>query len=156
MAAALKIGDQAPDFELTGDAGAVTSLRAFGGKQLVLYFYPRDDTSGCTREAIDFSSLRPEFTKAGTEVIGISADSAQSHEQFKKKYDLALTLLSDERKAAIEAYGVWVEKSMYGKKYMGIERATFLIDRRGKIAQVWKAVKVAGHAAEVLKAAQNL
>jgi thioredoxin-dependent peroxiredoxin len=156
MTVALKTGDAAPDFELPGDSGAPTSLKAFAGKKLVVYFYPKDDTSGCTKEAIDFNGLRPAFRKAGTEIIGISADSPASHEKFKQKHDLTLTLLSDEHKAIIEAYGVWVEKSMYGRKYMGIERATFLIDARGKIAQLWNKVKVPGHAAEVLKAAQSL
>jgi peroxiredoxin Q/BCP len=153
---ALKIGDSAPDFALPGGGAAATSLKAFAGQKVVLYFYPKDDTSGCTKEAIDFNGLRAEFHKANTEIIGISADSTQSHDAFKKKHALGLTLLSDERKAAIEAYGVWVEKNMYGKKYMGIERATFLIDSRGKIAQVWNKVKVPGHANVVLKAAQSL
>jgi thioredoxin-dependent peroxiredoxin len=156
MAAALKTGDPAPDFHLPGANGAPVSLEAFAGRKLVLYFYPKDDTSGCTKEAIDFNGLRGEFQKANAEVIGISADSMQSHDKFKKKHHLALTLLSDEQKAVIAAYGVWVEKSMYGKKYMGIERATFLIDQRGKIAQVWNKVKVPGHAQAVLDAVQHL
>jgi thioredoxin-dependent peroxiredoxin len=156
MAAALKIGDPAPDFNLPGGNAAPISLKAFAGRKLVLYFYPKDDTSGCTKEAIDFNGLRGEFQKANAEVIGISADSPQSHDKFKKKHHLNLTLLSDEQKAVIGAYGVWVEKSMYGKKYMGIERATFLIDQRGKIAQVWNKVKVPGHAQAVLEAAQRL
>jgi thioredoxin-dependent peroxiredoxin len=156
MAAALKAGDPAPDFNLPGGNGAATSLKSFAGKKLVLYFYPKDDTSGCTKEAIDFNGLRAEFGNANATVIGISADSPQSHEKFKKKHNLGLTLLSDEHKATIEAYGVWVEKSMYGKKYMGIERATFLIDQRGKIAQVWNKVKVPGHAQAVLEAVQRV
>jgi thioredoxin-dependent peroxiredoxin len=156
MAAALKAGDPAPDFNLPGGNAAATTLKSFAGKNLVLYFYPKDDTSGCTKEAIDFNGLRAEFQKANAAVIGISADSPHSHEKFKQKHKLELTLLSDEQKAAIEAYGVWVEKSMYGKKYMGIERATFLIDPRGKIAQVWNKVKVPGHAQAVLEAVQRL
>jgi peroxiredoxin Q/BCP len=156
MAAALKAGDPAPDFSLTGGGGAAMSLKSFAGKKLVVYFYPKDDTSGCTKEAIDFNGLRAEFRSADAEVIGISADSPNSHEKFKKKHNLALTLLSDEQKATIAAYGVWVEKSMYGRKYMGIERATFLIDQRGKIAQVWNKVKVPGHAQAVLEAVQRL
>jgi peroxiredoxin Q/BCP len=156
MTVALKPGDDAPDFELPSDGGAPTSLKALAGRKIVLYFYPKDDTSGCTKEAIDFNGLRQAFRNANTEIFGISADSPASHAKFKKKHDLQLTLLADERKATLEAYGVWAEKSMYGRKYMGIERTTFLIDAGGKIAQIWEKVKVPGHAAEVLKAVESL
>jgi peroxiredoxin Q/BCP len=155
MMVALKPGDNAPDFELPGDGGAPISLQALAGRKIVLYFYPKDDTSGCTKEAIDFNGLRQAFGKANAEIVGISADSPASHAKFKKKHDLRLTLLADERKATLEAYGVWTEKSMYGRKYMGIERTTFLIDARGKIVQIWEKVKVPGHAAEVLRAVEN-
>jgi peroxiredoxin Q/BCP len=156
MAVALRPGDGAPDFELPGDGGAPTSLKGLVGRKIVLYFYPKDDTSGCTKEAIDFNGLRQAFSKANAEIIGISADSPASHAKFKKKHNLQLTLLADERKAVLEAYGVWTQKSMYGRKYMGVERTTFLIDARGKIAQIWEKVKVPGHAAEVLQAVENL
>ncbi len=155
MASMPAVGDPAPSFELPAVQGKV-ALKALAGKKVVIYFYPKDDTSGCTKEAIDFNGLRASFGKANTEILGISADSPASHEKFKKKHDLNLTLLADETRATLEAYGVWVEKSMYGRKYMGIERTTFLIDPKGKIAQVWHKVKVPGHAEEVLKAAQVL
>jgi len=122
----------------------------------VLYFYPKDDTSGCTAEAKDFSCLAPEFRKAGVEVIGVSPDSLVSHQKFHKKYDLAVRLAADADKAVANAYGVWVEKSMYGRKYMGVERSTFLIDKKGRIAKSWRKVKVPGHAEEVLAAAKAL
>jgi thioredoxin-dependent peroxiredoxin len=155
MASMPAVGDLAPAFELPAALGKV-ALRALAGKKVVVYFYPKDDTSGCTKEAIDFNGLRARFSKANTEILGISADSLASHEKFRAKHDLKLTLLADETRATLEAYGVWVEKSMYGRKYMGIERTTFLIDPKGKIAQVWHKVKVPGHADEVLKAAQAL
>ncbi len=120
----------------------------------MLYFYPKDDTSGCTKEAIAFNGLRAQFAAANAEIVGVSADSVASHDKFKKKYDLGFALASDEAKGMLEAYGVWVEKSMYGKKYMGIERTTILIDAHGKIARIWPKVKVEGHAEEVLAAAQ--
>jgi peroxiredoxin Q/BCP len=149
-------GDKAPDFELPTDAGAALKLSKLGGKPVVLYFYPKDDTSGCTAEAKDFSRLAPDFRKAGVEVIGVSPDSVDSHAKFRKKYDLAIRLAADADKAVAAAYGVWVEKSMYGRKYMGVERSTFLIDKAGRIAKSWRKVKVPGHAAEVLAAAQAL
>jgi peroxiredoxin Q/BCP len=156
MTKKLVAGDKAPDFELPDDAGGKLSLKGFSGKKLVLYFYPKDNTTGCTKEAIEFSGMKAAFAKAGTTVVGVSPDSVASHAKFKTKYDLALTLASDEPKTMLEAYGVWVEKSMYGRKYMGVERTTFLIDAKGKIVNVWNKVKVAGHAEAVLKAAQAL
>jgi peroxiredoxin Q/BCP len=156
MANDLTIGAAAPDFSLPGDGGSTITLSGLRGKAVVLYFYPKDDTSGCTKEAMDFNRLKPEFAKAGAEIIGVSADSAASHDKFKKKHGLDFALAADEEKTALEAYGVWVEKSMYGKKYMGIERSTFLIDKAGKIAAIWAKVKVPGHADEVLAAAQKL
>lgn len=153
---ALKSGDKAPAFSLPGDGSSTISLASLKGRKVVLYAYPKDDTSGCTLEAQNFNALRAEFAAAGADIIGISADSIASHDKFKKKYELAFPLASDESKATLEAYGIWVEKSMYGKKYMGIERTTFLIDGTGKIAQVWNKVKVPGHAAEVLAAAKAI
>jgi peroxiredoxin Q/BCP len=152
----LKIGDVAPAFSLPTDGGGTISLAGLKGKNVCLYFYPKDDTSGCTKEAIAFNSLRADFAAANTTIIGLSADSVASHDKFKKKYDLGFTLASDEAKAALEAYGVWVEKSMYGKKYMGIERTTVLIDKAAKVAAIWNKVKVDGHAEEVLAAARSL
>jgi thioredoxin-dependent peroxiredoxin len=149
-------GDKAPDFKLPDDSGAVQTLKSFAGKKLVLYFYPKDNTTGCTREAIDFSGLKSAFAKAGAAVVGVSPDSVASHAKFKTKHDLDLELISDESKAMLEAYGVWAEKSLYGRKYMGVERTTFLIAPDGRIAQVWHKVKVPGHAAAVLAAAQTL
>jgi thioredoxin-dependent peroxiredoxin len=149
-------GDKAPAFELPTDAGEAIKLARLKGKSVVLYFYPKDDTSGCTLEAKDFSKLAPDFRKAGVEVIGVSPDSVESHAKFRKKYDLAVGLAADTDKAVANAYGVWVEKSMYGRKYMGVERSTFLIDGKGRIAKSWRKVKVPGHAAEVLKAAKAL
>ena len=148
----LNIGDEAPDFDLPTDGGGTMRLSALRGKPVVLFFYPKDDTSGCTAESIDFSRLRPEFEKAGATVIGISPDSARSHDKFKAKHDLTVPLVSDEDKTALEAYGVWVEKSMYGRKYMGVERTTVLIDPDGRIVRIWPKVKVPGHADEVLAA----
>ncbi len=152
----LKIGDNAPSFTLPTDGGGSVSLGSLKGRNVCLYFYPKDDTSGCTKEAIAFNGLKPVFEAANTEIIGVSADSVASHDKFKKKYDLGFTLASDEQKAMLEAYGVWAEKSMYGKKYMGIERTTVLIDASGKVAAMWNKVKVDGHAEEVLAAAQKL
>lgn len=149
-------GDEAPDFKLPDDSGAVRTLKSFAGKKLVLYFYPKDNTTGCTREAIDFSGLKSAFAKAGAAVVGVSPDSVASHAKFKTKHDIDLELISDESKTMLEAYGVWAEKSLYGRKYMGVERTTFLIAPDGKIAQVWHKVKVPGHAATVLAAAQTL
>ncbi|HEY8030833.1 MAG TPA: peroxiredoxin [Methylocella sp.] len=149
-------GDKVPDFVLPDDAGARVSLASFAGKKLVLYFYPKDDTSGCTKEAIDFNGLRGEFKKAGAAILGVSPDSVASHAKFKTKHKLELTLASDATKAMLEAYGTWVEKSMYGRKYMGVERTTFLIGKDGTIVVVWNKVKVPGHAEAVLAAAKAL
>ena len=149
-------GDKAPDFALPDAAGARISLESFAGRMLVLYFYPKDDTSGCTKEAIDFNGLRGEFKKAGAAILGVSPDPVASHARFKAKHKLGFALASDESKAMLEAYGVWVEKSMYGRKYMGIDRSTFLIDKDGVVRGVWHKVKVPGHVAEVLKAAKAL
>lgn len=152
----LQDGEIAPDFSLYDDAGSVVRLSKLKGRPVVVYFYPKDDTSGCTQEAKDFSCLADDFAKAGVEVIGISPDSAASHKKFKTKHDLPLRLLADENKDAANAYGVWVEKSMYGRKYMGVERSTFLIDSKGKLAGSWRKVKVPGHAEEVLAAVKAL
>jgi thioredoxin-dependent peroxiredoxin len=152
----LKEGDQAPDFDLPGSGGQRIALASFAGKKLVLYFYPKDDTSGCTAEAIDFNSLRGEFAKAETKIVGMSPDSAAKHDKFCSKYELSLLLAADEDKETLQAYGVWVEKSMYGRKYMGVERSTFLIGKDGRIAKIWRKVKVPGHAQEVLTAAKAL
>lgn len=155
MASELSLGDIAPDFTLPADGGVNISLSAYRGKNVVLYFYPKDDTSGCTKEAIEFNGLKADFDTANTVLIGLSPDSAKSHDKFKAKYGLGFALASDESKSALEAYGVWVEKSMYGRKYMGVERTTFLIGADGTIKAIWPKVKVDGHAAEVLKAAQG-
>jgi peroxiredoxin Q/BCP len=152
----LTIGSKAPAFSLPATAGQEVSLDNLTGRKVVLYFYPKDDTSGCTREAQDFQALRQDFAAADTEIIGVSPDSLKSHDKFRAKYGLDFTLASDETKAMLEAYGVWVEKSMYGRKYMGVERTTVLIDREGKIASIWPKVKVPDHAQEVLAAARTL
>ncbi len=150
-------GSAAPDFTLPTDGGGGSvSLSALAGRPVVVYFYPKDDTPGCTKEAIGFSCLKQEFDAIGATVIGISPDNAKSHDKFKVKHELAITLGADEERQAIEAYGVWVEKSMYGKSYMGVDRSTFLIGRDGKVAKVWRKVKVPGHAEEVLAAAKAL
>ncbi|OYW49468.1 MAG: peroxiredoxin, partial [Azorhizobium sp. 32-67-21] len=139
-------GSQAPDFSLPRDGGGQVSLKDFAGRKLVLYFYPKADTPGCTKEAIAFNALRAEFEAANTVILGVSADPVKAQDKFKAKHQLDLPLASDEDKAMLEAYGVWVEKSMYGKKYMGIERATLLIDATGRVAKTWPKVKVEGHA----------
>jgi thioredoxin-dependent peroxiredoxin len=149
----LKPGDKAPAFALPATGGRTLSLDGLKGRKAVLYFYPKDDTSGCTLEAQEFQSLKSNFAAADTEVIGISADSLASHDKFQAKYGLDFPLASDEARTMLETYGVWVEKSMYGRKYMGVERTTLLIDRDGKIARIWPKVKVPGHAKEVLEAA---
>lgn len=149
-------GSPAPDFTLPTQAGDSISLSSLKGKPVVVYFYPKDDTSGCTKEAIGFSCLKPEFDALGVTVIGISPDSADSHAKFAAKHDLSIVLAADESRAAIEAFGVWAEKSMYGRKYMGVDRSTFLIDRDGTVAKAWRGVKVPGHAEEVLAAAKAL
>ena len=152
----LDIGTKAPAFALPATDGQEITLESLKGRKIVLYFYPKDDTSGCTLEAQSFQALREAFAAAGTEIIGVSPDSLKSHDKFRAKYGLDFALASDEAKTMLEAYGVWVEKSMYGRTYMGVERTTVLIDREGVIAQVWPKVKVPGHAEEVLKAAEAL
>jgi peroxiredoxin Q/BCP len=152
----LKEGAKAPAFELPRDGGGTVSLADFKGRKLVLFFYPRADTPGCTRESIEFSKLRAKFTKSGTEVIGISADPVKAQDAFKKKHKLTVDLLSDEHHEMLEAYGAWGKKSMYGKTFMGIIRTTVLIGPDGKIARIWPKVRVEGHADEVLAAAQAL
>jgi peroxiredoxin Q/BCP len=151
----LEIGDIAPDFTLPTDGSGELTLSSIRGQQVVLYFYPKDDTSGCTKEACDFREKIKEFEKAGVVVFGLSPDSVQRHNKFKAKYDLPFSLIADEEKVALEAYGVWVEKSMYGRKYMGVERSTFLIDAEGRIKASWRKVKVPGHVDAVLSAAQE-
>ena len=148
-------GMDAPSWSLPGDGGAVVSSDR-GGRPLVLFLYPKDDTSGCTKEAVAFSERLQEFQALGVDVVGMSPDSPASHDKFKAKHGLGVPLASDEDKATIEALGAWKEKSMYGKKYMGVERSTFLIDGDGKIARAWRKVKVPGHADEVLAAAREL
>ncbi len=152
----LKPGDKAPDFDLPTDGAGRISQAGLKGQPVVLYFYPKDDTSGCTSEAQGFSNARQAFEDAGAVVIGVSKDSPASHDKFKSKYDLSVTLASDESGEMLERYSVWVEKSMYGRKYMGIDRATFLIDAEGVIRQVWRKVKVSGHVDAVLAAVRAL
>ena len=152
----LSIGDKAPDFTLPTDGNGQVSLSAFKGKKLILYFYPKDDTPGCTKEACGFRDALPDFSGADAVVIGVSKDTVAKHDKFKQKYELPFTLASDVDGKMIEAYGCWVEKSLYGKKYMGIDRATFLIDGPGVIRGVWHKVKVDGHVDAVLKAAKAL
>jgi peroxiredoxin Q/BCP len=152
----LSPGAMAPAFTLPRDGGGSISLADFAGRKLVLYFYPRADTSGCTKEAIDFSRLKAAFSKAGTEILGVSADPVPAQDKFKIKHKLAIALASDEKHRMLEAYGVWQEKSMYGRKFMGIVRTTVLIGPDQRIARVWPKVSVAGHAKEVLAAAHAL
>jgi peroxiredoxin Q/BCP len=152
----VEVGDKAPDFTLPSDGGGKVSLKALKGKTVVLYFYPKDDTSGCTAESCAFRDALPNFSKAMAEIIGISRDSVASHDKFKAKYGLTFPLAADEEGKVCEAYGTWVEKSMYGRKYMGIERSTFLIDAKGVVRNVWRKVKVPGHAEAVLEAAAAL
>ncbi len=146
----LKAGDKAPDFKLLSDNGKEVALKKLKGHKVVLYFYPKDDTSGCTKEACDFKDSIKVFEKKETVVIGVSKDSVESHKKFKTKYELPFTLLSDESMNMLKDYGVWKEKSMYGRKYMGIERTTFLIDEKGKIKEIWNNVKVPGHITDIL------
>ncbi|WP_295913391.1 thioredoxin-dependent thiol peroxidase [uncultured Bartonella sp.] len=152
----LQKGDVAPDFNLPRDSGKTQTLSELRGHPVVLYFYPKDDTSGCTLEAHDFTELRPEFDKISVTIIGMSPDKPEKHDKFKTKHDLQLILVSDEEKTTLQKYGVWVEKSMYGRKYMGVERTTFLIDKNGKIAEIWRKVKVPGHAKAVLEKATTI
>ena len=149
-------GQEAPDFTLPTDGNGSVSLSELAGKKVVLYFYPKDDTSGCTAEACGFRDSFPDYSGAGAVVIGISKDSVASHDKFKKKHNLPFILASDAGSDICEKYGTWVEKSMYGRKYMGIERCTYLLDQEGIVRGVWHKVKVPGHVAEVLKAAQAL
>ena len=149
-------GERAPDFKLPRDGGGTVSLADFKGRKLVLYFYPKADTPGCTKEAIDFNALRRAFAKAETDIIGVSADPVRAQDKFRDKHDLAIALASDEEKKMLTAYGVWGEKSMYGRKFMGVMRTTLLIGRDGRVAQVWENVKVPGHAEAVLDAAKAL
>lgn len=149
-------GDKAADFALPGDGGQTVRLKDFKGKTVVLYFYPKDDTSGCTREAIEFTAALKDFKKAGAAVIGCSKDTPKKHDSFKAKHKLGVLLASDEEGDMIQAYGSWVEKSLYGRKYMGIDRSTFLIDGKGVIRKIWRKVKVPGHVDEVLAAVRTL
>jgi thioredoxin-dependent peroxiredoxin len=152
----LEVGNKAPKFKLATDAGGSVSLAALKGSPFVLYFYPKDDTSGCTKEAIGFSESRKKFEALGVSVIGVSKDSVVSHDKFKAKYKLKLVLASDPETETAKTYGVWIEKSMYGRKYMGMDRATFLIDAKGVIREIWRKVKVPGHVEAVLAAAKLL
>jgi thioredoxin-dependent peroxiredoxin len=153
---ALGEGDLAPDFSLPTDAGNVRSLSDLRGKKVVLYFYPKDDTTACTLEGQDFSRLKDEFEAAGAVIVGMSPDSARKHAKFREKQGLSVELVADETTNTLQAYGVWAEKSMYGRKYMGVVRTTLLIDAKGKVAKVWEKVSVPGHAEEVLAAARTL
>jgi len=152
----LSEGDPVPDVELEGMEGQKISPADFRGQKLVIYFYPKDDTSGCTREAQDFTALAEEFEKAGAWILGVSKDDAKKHRKFIDKYDLKIPLATDPDGSVCEAFGTWVQKSMYGRKYMGIDRATFLIDGDGRVQRIWRGVKVPGHAGEVLEAARAL
>lgn len=152
----LNIGDKAPNFKAESDTGETFSLSSLKGKPFVLYFYPKDDTSGCTAEACSFTENIKAFDKLGVTVLGVSKDSLEKHAKFRKKYDLKFPLLSDADGAVCEAYETWIEKSMYGRKYMGIDRATFLIDADGKIQSLWRKVKVPGHIEAVLEAVKEV
>jgi thioredoxin-dependent peroxiredoxin len=156
MAKVPEVGSKAPVFKLPRDGGGNVSLADFKGRKLAIYFYPRADTPGCTQESIDFSRLRPQFEKAETEILGVSADPVKAQDAFKKKHGLDIPLGSDETHKMLEAYGAWGEKSMYGKRFMGIVRTTLLIGKDGRIAHIWPKVKVKGHAEEVLAAAKAL
>jgi thioredoxin-dependent peroxiredoxin len=153
---ALGEGDLAPDFSLPNDAGKTRALSELKGRKVVIYFYPKDDTSACTLEGQDFSRLKGDFEKAGAVIVGMSPDSAKKHAKFRDKQGLSVELVADESTNTLQAYGVWSEKSMYGRKYMGVVRTTFLIDAKGKIAKVWDKVSVPGHAEEVLEAVRAL
>jgi peroxiredoxin Q/BCP len=156
MAKLVDPGQKAPPFSLATDGGGKVSLGDFAGGPLILYFYPKDDTSGCTREAVDFSAASAKFKKLGVSVVGVSKDSVAAHDKFKVKHKLKVTLASDPDGIVIDSYGSWIEKSMYGRKYMGIDRSTFLIDSKGKIARIWRKVRVPGHVEEVLEAVKDL
>ena len=150
------VGNKAPAFSLPTDGSGTLAMKDLKGKKAVLYFYPKDDTSGCTAEAKDFAAAKAKFARAGVAVVGVSKDSVRKHDRFKDKHGLNFTLVSDEEGKLCEAYGVWVEKSMYGRKYMGIERSTFLIDEKGVIREAWRKVKIPGHVDAVLEAAKAL
>jgi len=152
----LAVGDKAPDFSLPANDGKTIALADYQGRALVLYFYPKDDTPGCTTEAKDFTALSGDFAAAGAAIIGVSKDKPAKHDKFIAKHELKVDLVSDEEGTLIEEYGVWVEKNMYGRKYMGIERATFLVDGDGTIQQIWRKVRVKGHAEAVLEAVKAL
>ncbi len=156
MSDVLQTGSQAPDFDLAADGGGRVRLADLKGKTVVLYFYPKDDTTGCTKQAIEFTAAANDFARAGATVIGVSKDSVKSHDRFKSKHQLGIVLGSDPEGDMVERYGAWVEKSMYGRTYMGIDRSTFLIDGSGVIRNVWRRVRVPGHVAEVLKAVREL
>ncbi len=155
MAKELKIGDPAPSFACPANGGQTVSLSDFAKRKLVIYFYPKDNTPGCTTEAIDFTAAVKDFDKANTSIVGVSADSVKKHENFIEKHNLGITLLADQGKDMLNAYGVWVQKKMYGREFMGIERATYLIGSDGKIEQIWRKVKVKGHVEAVLAAADG-
>lgn len=156
MGRELVAGSKAPAFSLQRDGGTKVALKDFKGRNLVLYFYPKADTPGCTKEAVTFSRLRAAFTKAGTDILGVSANSVQAQDKFKSKHKLKIALATDETRKMLEAYGAWGEKSMYGRKYMGVIRKTLLINGDGRIARIWPKVSVPGHAEEVLEAAKDL
>ena len=156
MASDLQSGDRAPDVVLATSDGGTLTLAQLRGRPLVLYFYPKDDTPGCTTEAKDFSALKAAFDMVGVDIIGVSKNSAAQHAKFAAKHDLTIGLASDADDGVCAAFGTWVEKSLYGRKYMGIDRATFLIDAEGRIARIWRKVKVPGHAQQVLEAAETL
>jgi len=154
--ASVEKGDMAPDFELPRDGGGTFRLSELRGRSVVLYFYPKDDTSACTAQAIEFSTRKGEFDALGVPVIGLSPDTPKSHDKFKAKHDITIDLVADPEKKVVQDYGVWTEKSMYGRKYMGVERSTFLIDADGRIVEVWRKVRLKGHLDEVLEAARRL
>jgi thioredoxin-dependent peroxiredoxin len=156
MAVSLQVGDRAPAFSAPRHDGGSVSLSDYKGRNLVIYFFPKSDTSGCTKESQAFSALRPAFEEVNTSILGVSADPPKMQAAFDKKYGLGLAFAADEAHGILEPFGVWVQKSMYGRTYWGVERATFLIDRKGKIAGVWRKVKVPGHAEQVLAAARRL
>ena len=156
MAKLVDVAQKAPPFSLATDGGGKVSLADLAGAPAIVYFYPKDDTSGCTREALDFSAAAAKFKKLGIPVVGVSKDSVAAHDKFKGKHKLKVVLASDPDGIVIESYGSWIEKSMYGRKYMGIDRSTFLIDSKGKIVRIWRKVKVPGHVEEVLAAAKDL
>jgi len=156
MAKMVAEGQKASPFSLATDDGGKVSFADFAGKPVVVYFYPKDDTSGCTAEALDFSAATAKFKKLGISVVGVSKDTVAAHAKFRAKHKLKVTLASDPDGTVIDSYGAWIEKSMYGRKYMGIDRSTFLIDSKGKIARIWRKVRVSGHVEEVLAAAKDL